>query len=128
MKRALAATESYGDLLKESAADLAAARDELDLVDYNMLEMLANFGKVKRVQIQQVQLTGLGPVLNDMDRCQSCHMAAAKAGYEWGIHDTVAGTDNGVIGKGEPQPRRAGRVKAITEVPGGGTFTVELSR
>lgn len=128
VKRALAATESYGDLLKESAADLAAARDELDLVDYNMLEMLANFGKVKRVQIQQVQLTGLGPVLNDMDRCQSCHIAATKAGYEWWIHDTFAVTDNGVICKAEPHPRRAGRWNAITELPVGDTFTVELSR
>jgi mono/diheme cytochrome c family protein len=127
-RRGLAATEGYADRVKETATELAAARDEFDLVDYSMLEMLANFGTVKRVQIQQVQLTGLGPVLNDMDRCQSCHIAATKAGYEWWIHDTFSVIENGVICRAEPHPRRAGRWNAITELPMGDTYSVQLSR
>jgi mono/diheme cytochrome c family protein len=127
-QRGLDATERYGDRIKESAADLAAAREELDLVDYNMLEMLANFGAVRRIKIRQVQLTGLGPVLNDMDRCQSCHLTATQAGYEWWIHDTFKVVDGGIVCKAEPHPRRAGRWNALTELPKGDTFTVELSR
>jgi len=126
-RRGVAAIAGYSDRVKDTATSLAGARDELDLVDYNMIEMLANFGTVRRVQIKQVQLTGLGPVLNDMDRCQSCHIAATKPGYEWWIHDTFK-VESGVVYKAEPHPRRAGRWNTVTELPMGDTINVRISR
>ena len=126
-QRGATATAGYSDRIKDTATSLAGARDELDLVDYNMLEMMANFGTVRRIKIRQVQLTGLGPLLNDMDRCQSCHLTATTPGYEWWIHDTFK-VEDGVVYKAEPHPRRAGRWNTITELPMGDTFNVQISR
>ena len=94
----------YSGDISALAADLSYARDQLSLVDHNVIEMLNDFGRVKRVGIQQQLLGNHGSEMNDVDRCQSCHIAAAKEGYEWWIDMTAVVTESREIALAEPDP------------------------
>ena len=108
-RRAAEYQARYPQETRQLASELFTAQDELSLVDHNLFEMLSNFARVKQVGINQQLLGDFGSHLNDVDRCQSCHVAAAKEGYEWWIEMAAVALENLDFAPAAPDPNNPDR-------------------
>lgn len=100
--------QGYSGEVIALAKDLDAARDQLGLVQYNLIGLLTQFKEAKRPQIRQVILGEVAHETNNVDRCATCHIVADKDGYDMWISDAASVLDTGALVKATPVPDRLG--------------------